>query len=307
MTDEFRLILIADLIDPPLVLRRVDRRSVEYVELRDSLALSGFLNSICVRPSKRQSGKFEVVDGRWRVIAAKEANVVEAPCIVKHNLTDQGVLALQVSANTMRPTTKPSEYARQLRRLLRSKEGMTQAELCQLLHKNPYWIRRMLGMASLSRRKVFRQFIDRGEMSFEAAYYLSKLRYSLWETYATEARVLPLREFKALVMALLRQQRVERNEGTLKTKLLPDLEPVPFLRTLSEQLREIDIRRIGPLAVIAADCQTALDGWYCALTWAIHLDPKSIEQQCARIAQRLKKRVVQRLIDGNFVGITPDS
>ena len=305
MTDNIQLIPITDLIDPPLVLRRVDQRSVEYVELRDSLAQSGFMNSICVRPSKRHPGKFEVVDGRWRVDAAREANFDDAPCIVKHGLTDRDVLALQVTANTMRPTTKPSEYARQLRRLLKSKVGMTQAELCRLLHKNPHWVRRMLGMANLSRHKIFRQLIDRGELSFEAAYYLSKLRHFLWETYVTEAKVLPLREFKALVMTLCRQQRMELHAGTLKAKLLPDLEPTPFLRSLSEHLREIDTRRVGPLAVATADCQTALDGWYCALTWATHLDPKSIERQHARVAQRLKKQVVQRFVDDN--SLIPDS
>ena len=295
MPDDFRLIPTSDLIDPPLVLRQVNWRGVEYVELRDSLARCGFLNSICVRPSKRQPGKFEVVDGRWRVAAAGEATIVEIPCIVKDGLTDKDVLAMQITANAARPTIKPSEYARQIRRLLKSKEGMSQAEICQLLNKSPHWVCKMLGMAKLARYKIYRQAIDRGELSLEAAYYLSRLTTSQWSEYITEAMVLPLREFKALIMTLLRQRRVQLNEGSLRAELMPSLEPTPFLRTLTDYLGEIDMRRVGPLVVVAAGCKTALDGWYCALVWAIHLDPESVERQRARILQRLKKRVVQRV------------
>ena len=295
MTDDFRLIPVSDLIDPPLVLRQVNQRNVEYTELRDSLARIGFLNSICVRLSRRQPGKFEVVDGRWRTAAAGEAGIIEIPCIVKHGLTDKDVLAMQITANAARPTTKPSEYARQIRRLLRSKVGMTQAELCQLLNKSPGWVCKMLGIAKLSRYKIYRRAVDRGELSLEAAYYLSRLPFAQWGEYTTEAIVLPLREFKALIMTLLRQRRMQVSEGSLRAELTPDLEPTPFLRSLTDYLDEIDARRVGPLAVVAANCETALDGWYCALVWAIHLDSESIERQRARILQRLKKRIVQRV------------
>jgi ParB/RepB/Spo0J family partition protein len=306
MADDLRLIPASDLIDPPFVLRQVNQRSVEYVEMRDSLAQTSFLNSICVRPSKRQPEKFEIVDGRWRTFAAREANIVEIPCIVKHGLTDKDVLAMQVTAQALRPTTKPSEFARQIRRLLKSKEGMTQAELCQILHKNPRWVRRMLGMAKLARYKVFRPAIDRGELSLEAAYYLSKLSPAQWGEYLTEATVLSLREFKALMMVVLRQRRMELNEGSLRAELIPDLEPTPFLRSLTDYLDEIDVRRVGPLAVVAANCGTALDGWYCALVWAIHLDSESVERQRARIFQRLRKRIVQR-VKAEKVVLIPDS
>lgn len=297
MQDEFRLVLVTDLIDPPLVLRRVNRRGAEYVELRDSLAQRGFLNSICVRPSKRQSGKMEVLDGRWRTAAAWEVGITEIPSIVKFGLTDKDVMAMQVTANAIRPTTKPSEYAKQIRRLLKSQQGMTQAELCQLLNKSPGWVRRMMGLAVLSQYQVYCKAIDRGELSFEAAYYLSKLPKDQWSKYTTEAIVLPLREFKAFVMAMLRQRRAAIHEGRLRTQFIPELQPSPFLRSLTEYSVELTTRQVGPLAVAAMGCKTAIDGWYAALTWAIHLDAASIERQRARILQRLKKRVVQRVID----------
>jgi len=292
MADEFRLVPITDLIDPPLVLREVEQQSVEYVELRDSLARLGFLNSICVRPSQRQPGKLEVVDGRWRVTCAREIRINMVPCIVKFGLSDKDVLAMQITANAARFATRPSEYARQIRRLLRDKEGMTQAEICQLLHKNGAWIRKMLGMAMLSRLLVYRRAIDRGELPLEAAYYLSRLPRRLWKEYATDAMTLPLREFKALVMSTMRQYRAQIGTGSLRAQLL-NVEPRPYMRTLTELLGEINQQQVGPLAV-ASTSPTPIESWYAALKWAIHMDPESVQRQRVKILQRLKKRVVCR-------------
>ena len=103
--DEFREIPLDQIVEPWVVLRVVNRESVEYLELRDSLAHQGFLNSICVRPSLRQPGNYEVVDGLYRRAACCELRRPTMPCIVKHNLTDEDVLAIQIQANALRPET----------------------------------------------------------------------------------------------------------------------------------------------------------------------------------------------------------
>ena len=89
--DEFRSIPLDQIIEPWVVLRAVNRESVEYLELRDSLAAVGPLNSICVRPSPRRPGDYEVVDGLYRHTAAVELRMPALPCIIKHNLTDEDV------------------------------------------------------------------------------------------------------------------------------------------------------------------------------------------------------------------------
>ena len=70
--DEFRPIPLDQIVEPWVVLRIVDRESVAYLELRDSVAHQGILNSICVRPSARKPGLYEVVDGLYRYTAARE-------------------------------------------------------------------------------------------------------------------------------------------------------------------------------------------------------------------------------------------
>jgi ParB/RepB/Spo0J family partition protein len=295
MQDDIRIIPVTDLIDPPLVLREVNQRGLEYTELRDSIRKHGLLNSICVRPSLRKPGMFEIVDGRWRVSVARDVGLVGVPCIVKFELTDKDVLAMQVIANATRPTTLRSDFARQIRRLLSSEEGMTQAEVCQLLNKGPHWVRKMLGMAALSRYLVYRKVIDRGELTLEAAYHLARLPRELWKDYLVEAQVLPLREFKALCMTILREFRAKVQAGTI-TKRLTQVEPQPFIRSLSDLLDEIRNQRSGPLVVVASSCKTPLDGWNCALKWSVHLDFESVERQRQRVQKRLKKRIVKRRI-----------
>ena len=79
LPDEFRLIPLDQIIEPWVVLRVVNRESIEYLELRDSLAAVGPLNSICVRPSVRRPGYHEVVDGLYRFTAAGELRLPACP------------------------------------------------------------------------------------------------------------------------------------------------------------------------------------------------------------------------------------
>lgn len=51
LPDECREIPLDQIVEPWVVLRVVNRESIEYLELRDSIVHQGLLNSICVRPS----------------------------------------------------------------------------------------------------------------------------------------------------------------------------------------------------------------------------------------------------------------
>ena len=58
------------LVDPPVVLRLVNRGSLGYMELRDSIKKFGILSPILVRPSARFQGKYDVVAGMYRTYCA---------------------------------------------------------------------------------------------------------------------------------------------------------------------------------------------------------------------------------------------
>ena len=85
MRDKAADIPIDSIIEPRTVLRLVDKDSVEYLELRDSIEAEGFWNSIAVRPAKDE-GNYEIIDGLYRHTCARELGLKSIPCIIKYDV-----------------------------------------------------------------------------------------------------------------------------------------------------------------------------------------------------------------------------
>lgn len=297
--DEFRSIPLAEIIEPWVILRVVNRESVEYLELRDSLATKGLVNSVCVRPSVRRPGYYEVVDGLYRYTAAKELRLPALPCIVKHNLTDEDVLALQIQANALRPETTAIEYARQIRRIMdaitaRQGTDATLADVSNLIHKNSTWIRQQLDLLGL--RADIQKVVDRGEIPLGSAYMLAKLPQTRQANYLDLAKTMPVREFAPMVARVVRQTQEAVRQGKLHD-FCKDFEPVPYLRPVKEVFGEYREHRLGGLAVVKAGCNTPVDGWYLALEWAMRLDEESIREQREKILERIRKTILERRVE----------
>jgi len=298
LPDEFRLISLDQIIEPWVVLRIVNRESIEELELRDSLAAVGPLNSICVRPSVQRPDCYEVVDGLYRYTAAAELRLPSLPCIVKHNLTDDDVLALQIQANALRPETTAVEYARQVKRImdaLTTRQGMdaTLADVSNLIHKGTAWIGDQLRLLSL--RPDIQRAVERGEIPLKSAYTLAKLP-RIHQTQLMElAKTAPAREFVPVAACLLKQIQEAARQGKLHD-LCKDFEPVSHLRPLKEVLAEYREHQLGGLALTKAGCKTPVDGWYLALKWALNLDEESIRQQRERILARSRANLLRRRV-----------
>jgi ParB/RepB/Spo0J family partition protein len=279
-----------------VILRVVNRESVEYMELRDSLADKGFLNSICVRPSLRRPGRYEVVDGLYRYSAACELRLPAMPCIVKHNLTDEDVLTLQIQANALRPETTVIEYARQIRRIMdavttRQGTDATLADVSTLIHKNPEWVRQQLDLLGL--RADIQKAVERGEIPLGSAYVLARLPRVRQVQFAELARTVSAREFVPVVARVVKQIQEAARQGKLHD-YCRDFEPVPYLRPLKEVLAEYREHHLGGLAVVNAASQTPVDGWYLALQWTLRLDEESIRQQREKVLARTCANLLER-------------
>ena len=96
----------------------MDRESVEYLELRDSVGPQGFLNSIACAHRPGKPGTYEVVDGLYRYTAACELRLPALPCIVKHSLTDEDVLAIRIQANAVRPRRRRLSTPGRIKRIM---------------------------------------------------------------------------------------------------------------------------------------------------------------------------------------------
>lgn len=289
--DDFRLIPLAEIVEPWVILRVVNRGSVEYLQLRDSLAAVGFLNSICVRPSKRKPGKVEVVDGLYRYTAAKELDKPAAPCIVKYNLTDQDVLAAQIQANALRPETTPVEYARQIKRILDADAGMKKAELCSRLHVNPEWVDQQLKLLDLKKR--LQRAVDRGEIPLTSAYALARVPPTRQAQFEEQAKTMPAREFVPIVNTYVKHFKEGVKKGKMDAFLLEEFRPHPHMRHIKDVCAEYDDHQLGATYLTQAQCTTPLSAWYLALQWVLHLDEASVNEQRETYLRCQQQKILQ--------------
>ena len=276
MQDKTADISIDCIVEPRTMLRLVNKDSVEYLELRDSIAAEGFWNSIAVRPA-RESDRYEIIDGLYRYTCASELGLTSVPCIIKYNVSDDAVLAAQIQANAIRPETKPVEFARQIKRMLTRRPEMTFDELGHLVHKSPGWVRQTLGLLRLIGEA--RKMVDRGEIPVQSAYMLAKIPRRLQGDYLDQARITPSREFRPLAASVIKQYAEAVKQGKLEAFWCSEFEPQSHLRSLSDIQHEAQRQEVGALLVAAENCRTPVDGFYAALRWAMHLDRQSVQDQ----------------------------
>ena len=85
-------------------------------ELANSIRKNGIIQPIAVRESKSQSGKYEIVAGERRWLAAQRAGLHEIPVTVL-DLTDVESLEVAIVENIQRDDLNPIEEARGYKRL----------------------------------------------------------------------------------------------------------------------------------------------------------------------------------------------
>ncbi len=292
MDDQVQNIPIDQVVDPWILLRPVLEHSVDYIEMETSISEHGFLCSISVRPCPRRSGKFEVIDGMYRFTCAKALNLEQVPAIIKHGLTDEDVLALQISANAIRPKTKPCEFARQLRRIQKAQPGISMGRLASMVNKSKGWVGQQLGLLRMA--KHIQTAIDRGEICLQNAYYLSKIPHSIRENYVRQARAMKSREFGPLATAVLKSYQEAKAQGRRDDFYTNTFTPHAHLRSLKEVEEEASDRQVGPMMVTKTGCKNALEGWYAALQWMMHLDEDSVRKQEDAARGRQRKRSPRR-------------
>lgn len=291
MDDYFESIPLTQLLTPWVVLRPVRKDRVDYLMMRDSIRSVGFLNSISVRPSVRQPGKYEIIDGNYRYHCAVELNIESIHCIVKHGVSDDDVLALQIQANAIRPTTTPIEFSRQLKAIVDTKPGMTFSELASIVHKSSEWVKDRLGLLYLP--ADVQLMVDRGEIPVGNAYMLTRIPPILRADYVEQAMCLPVKDFKPLAAGVIKRFKEGVQQGKLDKRYVQKQEPTPHLRSLKVIKQELECSAEGALVIATENCKSLMDVWFAALRWATNQDRRSIEQfeysQSHRANRKLRK------------------
>ena len=277
---------VAQIVPPRVSLRPVRTDSIEFLELLESIKDVGLMSSICVRPL--EENKFEVIEGAWRLTAAKMAHLETVPAIVKEGLSDCEVLIMQVSANAIRPETKPCEFAAQLWRISKEVDEMTVPRLASMVNKSVHWVREQLRLLDLS--KKIRAAIDRGEIKLNNAYKLARVPIRLREGLIEHAKVLSTKEFTRLVGRVQKQFHESVRQGRMREFYCEEFQPVAHLRALKEIEAEYENGTCASAFLETPEYQTRLDAWKAALQWVLHLDPASLEQQEREHLKRDRKK-----------------
>jgi ParB/RepB/Spo0J family partition protein len=242
----------------PLILRRVDRTSLEFHQLRESIATVGLLQPLLVRNEK------EVVDGLHRLIILKEQKADTAPCLLR-DLTDSEVLRVQIAANEVRCPTAMVDLAKRLWRIVHEdKVGVNQ--LAHELSRSPHWVKNVLNLNRLCPEA--KAALERNELSLEKAIDLAKL--------PTKLQVSALNESLETVRGRVRRFRSEETEKRLADKY-GGINPA--FRQYKEVCDEANnLTHAGPV-LITTSAVTPLDGWREAIKWTLQLDPLSLRKR----------------------------
>ena len=95
---------------------RINFDEDKILELSNSIKKNGLIQPIVVRPHKYSQGKYEIIAGERRWIAAQKAGLHEVPIIVL-NLTDQESLEVAIVENIQREDLNIIEEAKGYERL----------------------------------------------------------------------------------------------------------------------------------------------------------------------------------------------
>jgi ParB/RepB/Spo0J family partition protein len=291
----------AELLVPAFVLLRlVDKTSLDYIEMRDSIAAHGFFSAICVRPSKRQPDKYEIIEGLHRYCCALDCGLKEIPCVIKE-ATDAEVKNWQVQANLIRKTTLNSEYAARLKMMFIENPELTMAQLAVELHCRPAKIQEILRLNHLI--PAAKKHLDVGELPITAAYSLAKLPRQLQDDLLEKALILNVREFIQLCNGYRKSYKEAVHDGQLQHYLEIAANPKPYLRNFNAIRQEYEHPINGEILTDRIKL-TKIEIWKLALAWVLHIDPESLREGQRRAKERADKeqaKLEKRLMDRNRV------
>jgi len=281
MSDQ-RSIPIDKLIQPKVLLRVVNTKSLGFMEMLSSVRQDGILQPILVRPAEAD-GKYEVVEGNYRFRAAKAAGLDSMPCLIRV-LTDTEVLVIQLKANAIRPETHRWEYARRLR-ILMLEEDMSIADLAKMVDKSFHWVSKRLKLLRLCSEAA--KELEEGNISLKAGDELASLPRDMQEKFVDDAVQMSTKDFCERVGSARREYEAFIQKGK-HARMKKHGVAKPWLRSLDAINKEIKAN--ADRDILLKDVKTPKAAWKMALKWVCHLDPLTTD----RLRKGTEEQEIQR-------------
>ena len=115
VANQINVVAIADLSRNPYQPRQIFKEE-KLEELANSIKKNGIIQPIAVRPSKSNLGKYEIIAGERRWLAAQRAGLHEIPVTIL-DLSDVESLEVAIVENIQRDDLNPIEEAKGYKRL----------------------------------------------------------------------------------------------------------------------------------------------------------------------------------------------
>jgi ParB/RepB/Spo0J family partition protein len=143
----------------------------ELVGLAESIAAIGVEVPLIVRPVKRRSGHFELVDGERRYRAAKIAKLAQVPAIVRE-LTDAQVLEAMLVVDVQRTDIDDLERADGIYKL-HTDHGVSVEDIASRIGRSVSTVRQLMRLRDLP--KVVRQACKDGSLPTSTALAIARV------------------------------------------------------------------------------------------------------------------------------------
>ena len=126
-----------DKLAPPKMDIRKVMDEEKFIELMDSIRRLGILNPLIVRPL--EDGRYEIIAGHRRYLAAKALGLEEVPCIIRA-YGDLDTIIARIHENVIREDMNPADIAELVRRL-RDESAYSYQEIGEFFGKGESWAR----------------------------------------------------------------------------------------------------------------------------------------------------------------------
>jgi ParB family chromosome partitioning protein len=149
-----------DMIDRNPFQTRTHFDETKLAELADSIAASGVVQPIAVRPAKE--GRYTLITGERRVLASRKAGLKTIPAVVRE-VSDLQAMEMTIVENLQRADLNPMEQARAFHRLS-SDFHMTQEQMAIRTGKERSSVTNFLRLLRLP--ELLQESVEKGILTF---------------------------------------------------------------------------------------------------------------------------------------------
>lgn len=266
-------------------LREVDREGQQYIGVRDSVAARGVLDSISVRATPDGEKPYELMNGLHRYTASLELGIPDIPCQIFYGYEEKDVLETQIISNLHVVKTSPTQFSKQIHRLLALDDSITINQLANDLNVSPTYISERMNLIKLDEKIA--ALVDDGKITLTNAYSLARLPIDEQPNYVQAAMNETPEEFS--VKARMRLKEIKESERSGNKAGAREFSPIPKMRKKAEVVNEFNKPTLIPALIKQLKITDPVQAAVTAVQWTMQMDPVSVQAQKAKYEQSQKE------------------